>query len=193
VFIPNLGGDVVLQQKFDAQTGMMSANTPPSIATKKGAGPRHIVFHPNDRFAYLMNELDATVGAYAFDNTKGVLSELQTVSALPADFKGKPSAADIHVTPNGQFLYASERGSHTLAAYRIDAASGRLTPVGNFPTETKPRGFAIDPRGRYLLCVGQESHSLTVHAIDGGTGKLMTVKQYPMGQNPNWVEIVDLP
>lgn len=191
VFIPNLGGDVVLQQEFDAAMGMLSPNTPPTVSTKKGAGPRHLVFHPNDRFAYLMNELDATVNVYGFDDTRGVLSELQSVSALPPGFSGKPSAADIHVTPDGKFLYASERGSNTLAAFQVDSGSGHLTPIGNFPTETKPRGFAIDPRGRYLLCVGQESHKLTVHAIDGG-GKLTSVNQYPMGRNPNWVEIVEL-
>jgi 6-phosphogluconolactonase len=193
VFVPTRGGDVVLQLKFDAATGKMSANVPPTAASKKGAGPRHIVFHPNDKFAYLMNELDATVVVYAFDGAMGVLREVQTVSALPAGFADTPWAADIHLTPDGKFLYASERRTNTLAGYRVDMDTGQLTPIGNFPTETTPRGFAITPNSRYVLCVGQESHSLTVHAIDGGTGKLTDVKKYPVGKNPNWVEIVELP
>jgi 6-phosphogluconolactonase len=193
VFATNLGGDIIMQQKFDDKTGMISPNTPPTVSTKKGAGPRHLVFHPNDKFVYLISELDATINVYGFDSTMGLLSELQTVTALPSGFQGKPWAADIHLTPDGKFLYGSERTSNTLAAFQVDAGSGGLTPIGSFPTETQPRGFAIDSRGRYLLSVGQLSHSLTVHAIDGSSGKLTTVKQYPVGKNPNWVEIVELP
>lgn len=112
--------------------------------------------------------------------------------ALPPDFQAKPSAADLHLTPDGRFLYASVRGSSTLAGFRIDPANGALTPLGSVPTKTKPRGFAIDSSGRYLLAVGQLSHAMSTYRIDPGTGTLTKLKDYPMGKNPNWIEIVDL-
>jgi 6-phosphogluconolactonase len=95
------------------------------------------------------------------------------------------------VTPDGRFLYASERATSTLAAFEIDAVTGRLSPRGNMPTEAQPRGFAIDPRGSFLLVVGQQSHHLTVYAIDRQSGRLDERERYSTGQNPNWVEIVD--
>jgi 6-phosphogluconolactonase len=110
---------------------------------------------------------------------------------MPAGSPEKPSAADLHIAPNGRFLYASERTTSTLAAFRIDAASGRLSALGHTPTETQPRGFAIDPRGSFLLAVGQKSHHLRVYAIDQETGQLAARQRYLMGENPNWVEIVD--
>jgi 6-phosphogluconolactonase len=191
LFASCLGGDIVMQQRFDAQTGKIAPNSPAEIGTAKGAGPRHFRFHPNRRQLYLLNELDATVNAYAFDSASGLLSPMQTVSAMPPGSQATPSGADIHVTPDGKFLYASERTTSTLAAFRIDGETGRLTPLGNTPTETQPRGFAIDPRGSFLLAVGQQSHHLTVYAIDRETGRLDERARYPMGQNPNWVEIVD--
>lgn len=191
VFASSLGGDIVMQQRFDAATGKIAPNSPAEIGTARGAGPRHFVFHPNRRWLYLLNELDATVNAYAFDSASGLLSPLQTASAMPPASQGKPSAADIHVTPDGKFLYASERTTSTLAAFRIDPQTGRLSLLGSVPTETQPRGFAIDPRGSFLLAVGQQSHQLRVYAIDRETGHLAERGRYPMGQNPNWVEIVD--
>ncbi|HXP75769.1 MAG TPA: beta-propeller fold lactonase family protein [Stellaceae bacterium] len=192
LFASCLGGDIVMQQKFDAAAGRISPNSPAEVGTARGAGPRHFVFHPNRRWLYLLNELDATVNVYAFDGASGLLSPLQTISAMPSRSLAKPSAADIHVTPDGRFLYASERTTSTLAAFWIDTETGRLSPRGNIPTETQPRGFAIDPSGSFLLAVGQQSHHLTLYAINRETGSLSTRERYPMGQNPNWVEIVDL-
>jgi 6-phosphogluconolactonase len=191
-FVPCLGGDVVVQYRFDAATGRLSPNAPAEVRTAKGAGPRHIIFHPGGKLAFLANELDATVMSFAFDAAAGTLTALDTASALPPDFRGKPWAADIHATPDGRFLYASERTSSTLTGFRIDAATGKLARIGHWPTEAQPRGFAIDPGGRFLLAAGQVSNSLTVHAINGDTGALTPLKRYPMGANPNWVEIVTL-
>jgi 6-phosphogluconolactonase len=192
LFASCLGGDIVMQRTFDAATGKTAPNSPAEVDTARGAGPRHFVFHPSNRWLYLLNELDATINAYAFDKTSGLLNPLETSSAMPPGSTAKPSAADIHVTPDGRFLYASERTTSTLASFRIDTGIGRLSPIGNTPTETQPRGFAIDPRGSFLLAVGQESHSLMVYAIDRESGHLAERGRYPMGQNPNWVEIVDL-
>jgi 6-phosphogluconolactonase len=191
-FVPCLGGDHVMQLRFDGATGRLAPNAPPELPTQKGAGPRHIVFHPEGRFAFLINELDASILSLAYNPSAGTLAKLGAASALPPGFSGKPWAADIHTTPDGRFLYASERTSSTLAGFRIDAADGTLTPIGHWPTETQPRGFAIDPSGRFLLSTGQVSNSLTAYAIDAASGKLTPLKRYPMGANPNWVEIVDL-
>ena len=191
-FVPCLGGDHVMQLRFDAGSGWLSPNAPPYLATKKGAGPRHIVFHPDGRLAFLINELDASILSLAYDPSKGTLTELAAASALPPTFSGKAWAADIHVTPDGGFLYASERTSSTLAGFAVDAGTGALAPIGNWPTETQPRGFAIDPAGRFLLSTGQISNSLTAYAINADSGALRPLKRYPMGANPNWVEIAEL-
>ena len=100
-------------------------------------------------------------------------------------------ASDIHVSPNGKFLYGAVRSTSMLHGYRIDPEKGTLTAIGKWPTEKTPRGFNIDPRGKFLLAVGMDSASLTVHAIDQDSGELTNVKQYPVGKQPNWVEIVD--
>jgi 6-phosphogluconolactonase len=112
---------------------------------------------------------------------------------LPKGVDGKPWAADIHLTPDGKFLYASERTSNTIAAFRIDPKTGALTSLGSTATEKQPRGFNIDPSGRYLLAVGQLSNSMTAYAIDKATGALTKLNETAVGKNPNWVEIVNLP
>ncbi|MGL4291742.1 MAG: lactonase family protein [Phreatobacter sp.] len=194
VFSANLGGDVVLQFNFNAVTGQVTPNTPPFVETDKGQGPRHLVFHPNDRFAFLVNELDAKVISLRFDAAAGTLTRLATVSALPQGFQGgAPWASEIRITPDGRFLYVSERRSSTIAIFKVDGETGNLSAAGHVPTEEQPRGFAIDPRGRFLVAVGQTSHSATLYAIDPETGALKALNRYPMGRDPNWVEIVDIP
>lgn len=193
VFNSSLGGDVVHMHRFDAETGRLSPNAPATIAVQAKSGPRHLVFSSDGKFVYLLNELSATVDVFPYDATNGTLrASTQTISALPADFAGTPWGADIHLTPDGRFLYASERTTSTLAAFRVDSASGALTAIGSYPTEKQPRAFAIDPSGRFLLSVGQLSDRLSVHAIDRDSGTLGRLKDYPVGKNPNWVEIVTL-
>jgi len=192
VYVPALGADHIMQFKFDPATGTVTPNDPPVVATKEGAGPRHLTFHPNGRWAYLLTETTATVGTYAIDKDKGTLREVQFVET--GDYNGKDSAAasDIHVTPDGKFVYGAVRTTSTLHGYKVDPEKGTLTAIGKWPTEKTPRGFNIDSRGKYLLSVGMDSAGMTVHAIDPNTGELKPVHQYPMGQQPNWVEIVDL-
>jgi 6-phosphogluconolactonase len=193
LFASNLGGDVILQFKFDAATGQVTPNMPAYVETKKGAGPRHFVFHPNYRFVYGTNELDGTVNLYRFYGASGTLSLVGATSVVPEDLKDAPATADLHITPNGRFLYVSERTTNSIVGFRIDGATGALSPIGAVPTETQPRGFNIDPRGRYLLAVGQKSNGLTAYEINLASGALTPLKQYSMGKNPNWVEIVDIP
>jgi len=193
VLVPTLGNDLVNQFRFDPASGTLIANTPPAVRVKEKAGPRHLVFHPNGKLVYVLGELDGSVYVFDYDPGTGLLREKQTVSALPPDFQGKPSAADLHITPDGRFLYGSERTSSTLAGFKVDPANGTLSTIGSVPTEKQPRGFNIDPSGRYLLAVGQLSHGLSSYRIDAEGGTLTKLKEYPMGQNPNWVEIIDLP
>jgi 6-phosphogluconolactonase len=186
VYATSLGADLVMSFKFDPGTGTLSPNGRGGIHTKAGAGPRHLALHPNGRFLYLITETTDTIGAYGVDPATGILTELQFVNALPEEFKDQASAADLHVTPDGRFLYGSERKTSTLAGYRIDPDKGTLTPIGHFPTEKTPRGFAIDPRSRFLLSVGLDSNAMTVYRIDPQTGAT-SIKQ-PDGQRPNWID-----
>lgn len=189
LFVTCLGDDLILQFRFDAATGALTPNDPPAVHTQPAAGPRHFVFHPNRQFVFCLNELDGTVNTYRFEDA-GTLTFLSSQSILPDDFTGKPWAADLHLTPDSRFLYASERTSSKLAAFRVDSERGALTVIGHYPTETQPRGFAIDPAGAYLVAAGEQSHGVRVSAIDQQSGALRPVWQQAVGQGPNWVEII---
>jgi len=193
VLATSLGGGLLKQFRFDAATGRLEPNEPAAVRVKDKAGPRHFVFHPDGHRVYLLNELDASVCVFDYDPIRGQLEQRQTLSALPRDFRGQPSAADLHLTPDGRFLYTSERASNTLAGFRVDPGAGTLALLGHTPTEEQPRGFNIDPSGRYLLAVGQRSHRMTSYRIDPSSGELAQLKTYPMGRNPNWVEMITLP
>jgi len=198
VFATNLGSDQVLAFAFDAATGTLTPSDPPAIKVPEKSGPRHLVFHPNGKFVYLIHELNGDVAAFSYEARSGTWTEIQRTTALPEGFSGKasdkkPWAADIHITPDGRFLYASERTTNTLTAYKVDASSGKLTTIGSVPTEKQPRGFHIDPWGRYLAAVGELSDSMTVYAIDQSSGALSKLKSYPIGKKPNWVEFLSLP
>lgn len=193
VLAPVLQHDMVALRRFDAATGALSRNDPPGIYTKTGHGPRHVVFHPNNRFAYVVNELGGSVDAYGFDIATGKLNAIQHETILPPGFDGVASAAEIDVTPDGRFLYASERPSSTICAFAVDGATGKLAKIGHYPTGAKPRCFAVDPRGRFIVSAGQLADSAVVHAIDPAIGALSEVGRTPLGKGPCWVEIVDLP
>ncbi|MBM3549206.1 MAG: lactonase family protein [Alphaproteobacteria bacterium] len=193
VYVPCRDGDALVQLRFDAANGLVSPNDPLAMAAKPGAGPRHATFHPNNTTLYLLNETDGTAYVYAIDATSGTLSLKQSVDAKPPGFTGNPAAADIHLTPDGRFLYGTVRTPNTIAGFAVDPQEGTLTPIGQWPTEDHPRGFNICPRGRFLYAVGMHSHHLQSYRIDSENGKLRPLKRLAMGQGPNWVEIVDLP
>lgn len=187
-----LAQDLILQLKFEPASGKVEPNNPAEIKTKTGAGPRHMALHPNGRFLYLITETTATVGAYAVDKNTGTLKELQFLETAPqGGYKEQPAAADLHVTPDGKFLYGSERKTSSLIGFRIDPEKGTLAHVGRWPTETEPRGFGIEPRGKFLLAVGLKSDHMTAYAIEAN-GALKPIKQHEMGKQPNWIEFVDL-
>jgi len=171
-FLADLGLDKVFVYKYDGATGALVPNDPPAGVTAPGAGPRHFCFHPNGKFAYVINEMLCTVTAFAYDAEKGALVEVQTVPTLPADFTGPNTTAEVQLTPDGRHLYGSNRGHNSLAVFAVDAATGKLTVAGHVPSGGKtPRGFGIDPTGRWLLAAHQDSDSIVVFKIDPQTGK----------------------
>lgn len=177
-FVADLGLDKVMSYRLDHKTGKLTPNAPPFAATKPGAGPRHFTFHPAGEFAYVINELDSTMTGFAYDKRRGALQELQTITTLPADFKGDSFCADVHVHPSGKFLYGSNRGHDSIVAFTIDERTGRLTYLAHEPTQGKwPRNFAIEPSGKYLLVANQNTNSVVTFAIDQASGKLQATGQ----------------
>jgi 6-phosphogluconolactonase len=181
VLAPTLGNDGVSQFTFDARTGIWAPNTPPSVRLQAKSGPRHLVFHPNGSMVSVLGERDGSITALDYEASTGQLMEKQRVTALPPGFQGTPAAADLHIIPDGRFLYGSERTSSTLTGFTVDLTHGTLSTIGSVPTEAQPRGFNIDSSGRYLLAVGQLSHVLSSYQIDASTGHLTKLKNYPMG------------
>jgi 6-phosphogluconolactonase len=172
-FVCDLGTDKVMGYKFDADHGKLIPNDPPFFQGKAGAGPRHMVFHPNGKFAYLINELDSTIVALAYNDKTGALTELQTVSSLPSHYDGSNTAAEIGIVPSGKFLFASNRGDDSVASFSIDLEKGTLDWINEQKTGGKiPRHFGIQPSGQNLVVCNQNSSTLLTCRIDGTNGRL---------------------
>lgn len=189
-FVPHVGELNKLEQmKFDAATGVISPNTPPHLGGEAGAGPRHMAFHPGGRWAYLVNEQGQSVTRCAYNAATGTMTRHETLSTTPPEWdKSKGSCADIHVSADGRFLYASNRGHDSLAVFSIDSATGKLTSLGQTPTEKTPRSFAFIPGGEnYIVSAGQGSDTLIVYRRDPDNGTLTPLKKYPCGKSPAWV------
>jgi 6-phosphogluconolactonase len=191
VFVVDLGLDEVAVYHFDPAKGSLIPNHPPFAKLAAGAGPRHLAFHPNGKFAYVLSEVNSTVTAFAYDAQNGSFSMLQTLSTIPKEFKARNDTAEIVVHPSGKFLYASNRGRDSIAEFTIDH-QGTLTLAGDFPTQGKePRNFALDPTGKFLLAANQESNNIVVFRIDQSTGALTATSQ--VVQVPAPVDIVFVP
>jgi len=174
VFVPDLGLDKVMHYRFDRENGRLFASQQPWIAAKPGSGPRHMIFHPNRRSAYVINELSSTITAYTYDSNLGTLKPFQNVSTVPEGYAGSNLAADLHVAPNGRSLYGSNRGHDSIAIYSIDQETGSLTYLNSAPTLGKrPRGFAIEPSGTFILVANQDSHNIVTFRIDHDQGTLI--------------------
>ena len=171
--VPDLGVDRLYAYRFDEKTGALTSNDPPFVPIAPGSGPRHVRFHPNGRWVYLINEIASTIAAFAWDSAKGTLTPLQTVSTLPAEFTSISTCAELEIHPNGNFLYGSNRGHDSLAVFAIDQATGRLTPVEHVASGGKtPRNFTFDPTGRWIVLTNQDSSNAVVFQVDSSTGKL---------------------
>jgi 6-phosphogluconolactonase len=186
----SLGDDAVVTWPFDAATGRVSEQDAQLVKVSPGAGPRHIRFHPRVQRSYVLCELDATVRVFDYESTQARLQERAVASILGQDARGKPWAAELRMTPDGKFMYASERTSSTLTAFALSDPTGVPQPRGSVPTERQPRAFAIDPTGRFLLAVGERSNRLSTYAIDAETGVLTQLHEYVVGATPCWVEVL---
>ncbi|NQT00869.1 MAG: lactonase family protein [Planctomycetes bacterium] len=172
-FVADLGIDKIMIYRLDTEKGTIEKNSPPFTKVKPGAGPRHFAFHPNGKYAYVINELDYTVTAFAYEPASGTLTDIQTITTLPSGFDGSNSCAEVRVHPNGKFLYGSNRGHDSIVVYRINSAKGTLTFVEHETADIKtPRNFNIDPTGRFCLVANQGKNSIVVFRINQKTGAL---------------------
>jgi 6-phosphogluconolactonase len=191
--VVDLGLDRVMIYRFDAQHGTLDPNDPAWVSVNPGAGPRHFAFHPQGRFAYVINELQSSVTMFAHDAAQGSFEELQTISTLPADFQGDNTTAEILVHPTGRFLYGSNRGHDSIAVFAIDPEHGRLQAVQHQATGGQtPRNFGIDPTGQFLLAANQASDNVAVFRIDASSGQLNATGQQIQVPTPVCVRLVPI-
>lgn len=192
LFVPTRGDNWVAQYSFDASARKLTPNAPPHIAAAAGAGPRHLAFHPDGRFAYLVNELDLTLSSYVLDPSSGTLTLLQGgLNAAPPGTSGG-AAADIHVHPSGKFLYVSNRqaDASNLAIFAVDPASGRVQLLGHELTHGRtPRNFALDPEGRLLIVGNQDSKEIALFRVGAGGGELTYLRSQPVAASPFFIGI----
>ncbi len=191
LFVPALKQDRICL--FDLQeNGELVAHRQPQVTTVEGAGPRHMVFHPNQQYAYCVNELDSTVDVWQLNNAHGEVERVQSLDMMPEGFSDTRWAADIRLTPDGRHLYSCDRTASILTVFSVSEDGGLLTIEGYQPTETQPRGFNTDNSGNYLIASGQKSHHIEVYKITGEQGLLEPLARYAVGQGPMWVTIAAL-
>ena len=181
--VADLGQDKVFVYRFDASKGTILPNDPPAVNVMPGGGPRHFAFHPKKKYAYVINEMASKITAFSWDAARGTLTEVQSISTLPEDFKGSSSTAEVQVHPSGKFVYGSNRGHDSIAAFKVDQKTGKLTSIGNTSTQGKtPRNFGIDPSGKWMIAANQDTNNVVVFKIDTKTGKLTpTGQEYQVG------------
>jgi 6-phosphogluconolactonase len=181
----DLGLDKVAIFKFDVSQGKLVLNEPAFAQVKPGAGPRHIVFHPNGLWAFVINEMASTITVFGYDATTGALQEVQTISTLVKGYSGQNTGAEVAVHPYGKFVYGSNRGDDSIAVFACDPETGRLTFIERVPTGGKtPRQFEIDPTGLYLLAANQDSNTVVVFRIDPASGRLQPAGSQVQTDNP---------
>jgi 6-phosphogluconolactonase len=178
LFVPNLGTDQVKIYKVDAANGTFTPNDPPFATVKAGLGPRHFTFGRGAKFAYVLCEMGSSVAVFAYNPVKGSLTPVETVSNLPADFKGVDNSAEIAVDRSGRYLYASNRGHDSITVYAVDPVKGTLKSVQVVPTQGKiPRNFVLDLSGKYLLAANQNTSQIVTFSVDATTGQLKPTGQ----------------
>ncbi|MFT3843783.1 MAG: lactonase family protein [Lacibacter sp.] len=177
LFAPDLGLDKIMAYKVAPESGALSPAEPSFVQVKPGAGPRHFEFHPNGKFAYLMEEMSGAVSVFKYE--EGKLNFLQNISSHPLSFEGDKGSADIHVSPDGRFLYCSNRGdANSIAIFSINQETGMLRITGFQPTlGLHPRNFTIDPTGNFLLVANRDSDEIVIFKIDKQTGLLEDTKK----------------
>jgi 6-phosphogluconolactonase len=178
------GPNVIMQFRFDAQSGRLRPNAPFRVEQSELIGPRHYCFHPSLDVVYFSNEQGCSVIAYRLDRASGTLASAQTISTLPTGFTARNTCSQIHLTPSGRFLYVGNRGHNSIAGFAVDSETGRLTPAGHVSTEAVPSAFCLDPEGRFLFAAGTASGRLASYRINGETGALTPLAADSVGQRP---------
>ena len=167
----DLGIDKVISYAVDYKHGKLNEKNSFSLAP--GSGPRHIAFHPNKKFVFVINELNSTITSCAYNSTDGSMVEIETITTLPDDFTGESYCADVHVAPDGNFLYGSNRGHNSIAIFSIDEKTGNISTVGHQSVKGEwPRNFMIDPTGQFLLVANQHTNNIVVFKVDKESGLL---------------------
>jgi len=178
VMAADLGIDKVLVYRFIDKNGGISPNSPAFVKLEPGSGPRHLDFHPNAGFVYVLNELQSKINVFSYEPQLGALEPLQSIATVPKEFSSTNHPAEIRVHPNGKFLFASNRGHDSIAVFSIDQKRGTLSLVGYFSSQgKKPRNFEIDPTGSHLFVANQDSGNIVIFGIDEKTGKLTPSRQ----------------
>jgi len=187
----DLGAEKVYTYRLDLVDGKLLPHA--ELTTRAGSGPRHLTYHPNGKWAYLLHELDSTLAMLSYDAEVGRFEELQHLSMLPDDFTGESYAAEVRVSPDGRFVYASNRGHDSIAIFAIDPTTGRMTVVDRASSGGKiPRNFCIAPSGAYMVAANQESNNLVVFRVDAASGKLTPIDEVSGVHKPVCVQIYDL-
>jgi 6-phosphogluconolactonase len=190
-YVASLGTDRIAQYKYTQ--GLLNPLSPNAAVLPAGTGPRHLAFRGDEKFAYSVNELKSSVTAFQFDVSTGQLSPRATLSALPADFVGANTGAEIFVHPSGRFVYSSNRGHDSIAMFASDPATGALTALGHAKTEGRtPRSFAVDPDGVWLVVANQKSETLKLFRIHEQTGILMPISGTVTAPSPTFVGLYRL-
>jgi len=186
------GPNTIMQFRFDAAAGRLSANAPPQVAQPDLTGPRHYCFHPSLDLVYFSNEQGCSVTSYRIDAAGGTLTALQTMGTLPAGFDARNTCSQIHLTPSGRFLYVGNRGHSSIAGFKVAPDTGLLTPAGHAATEPVPSAFCLDPTGEFLFAAGTASGRLASYRIDGASGALTPLSVQDVGPRPAAVAAVRL-
>lgn len=187
----DLGIDQLLVYRLEG--GALIPNDPPFTKVASGSGPRHFVFHPSGRIAYVIEELSSSMTVFDYDAERGVLREVQTISLLPSEYTGSNASADVQVHPSGRFVYGSNRGDDTIAVFAVDRDSGKLTFVNRAKSHGKtPRIFAIDPTGQFLIAANEDSSTLVVFRIDQKSGRLTATGEQAAAPKPTCVKFVQV-
>ena len=215
VYVVNFGGGQIYQFRFDANSGRLTPNTPPAIDLGAGSGPRLMALSPDNKSLYLISQVSGHITQFAIHAANGTLTKVGETASVPPELGLQPGimkegaveanskadddvvpriwASDIQITPNGRFLYATERRSNRIILLSVAPGTGKTTYVTNFETEKQPRGIRIDPSGKYLVASGEKSDQLSVYRIGQADGRLSLVGRFPGGKGANWVEIVKVP
>ena len=194
-FVPHIAGDgpnAIFLFRFDENTGHITPNSPPRVEPKEQLGPRHFCFHPTKDILYFSNEQGCSVTGYRLDTASGTLSAFQTITTLPDGYTEQNTCSQIQVSSSGKFLYAPNRGHNSIAGFSVDPTSGRLTAIGQVPTEAVPSSFSLDPEDKFLFAAGSESGRIASYRINGDTGVLTPLETYTVGRNPMWVLMTTL-